>query len=350
MTLPRPIEVIGGGLAGLSLGLALRRAGVPVTIFEAGSYPRHRVCGEFITGLSPDTISRLGLREFLGDALRHREVAWFIATEDRGVGPARIQRLPSPALGLSRHALDDRIATAFVAAGGELRTGVRVAMDDEAVEGRVVATGRRRSRGHAGWMGLKFHVLGLDLARDLELHLGDEAYVGLSRVEGGATNVCGLFRRRELCAKGADLLLGYLQAAGLTALAARLSAAKIEAKSFCAVAAVDFDRTVSATTDEVLRIGDASAMIPPFTGNGMAMAFQSAEAALDPLLAYARGETDWAFACRCIHRALRRRFRLRLASAHLVHPFLLQPRRQRVLASLNRTRLLPLSPLYAALH
>ena len=55
----KPIEIIGGGLAGLSLGLALRRAGVPVTLYEAGSYPRHRVCGEFITGLSPTTISRL---------------------------------------------------------------------------------------------------------------------------------------------------------------------------------------------------------------------------------------------------------------------------------------------------
>jgi menaquinone-9 beta-reductase len=45
MTLSRPIEIIGGGLAGLSLGRALARAGVPVTVYEAGNYPRHRVCG-----------------------------------------------------------------------------------------------------------------------------------------------------------------------------------------------------------------------------------------------------------------------------------------------------------------
>jgi 2-polyprenyl-6-methoxyphenol hydroxylase-like FAD-dependent oxidoreductase len=30
------MEIIGGGLAGLSLGLALQRAGVPVTIYESG--------------------------------------------------------------------------------------------------------------------------------------------------------------------------------------------------------------------------------------------------------------------------------------------------------------------------
>ena len=47
----QPIEIVGGGLAGLSLGLALRQQDIPVTLFEAGSYPRHRVCGEFITGL-----------------------------------------------------------------------------------------------------------------------------------------------------------------------------------------------------------------------------------------------------------------------------------------------------------
>ena len=57
----RGVEIVGGGLAGLSLGLALRRAGVPVTLHEAGEYPRHRVCGEFIAGLDERTRARLGL-------------------------------------------------------------------------------------------------------------------------------------------------------------------------------------------------------------------------------------------------------------------------------------------------
>jgi hypothetical protein len=55
-------------------------------------------------------------------------------------------------------------------------------------------------------------------------------------------------------------------------------------------------------------------------------------------------------ACGRLRDALRRRFRLRLAAAGLLHPFLLQPRRQRWLARLARTRLLPFRPLYAALH
>lgn len=336
----RPIEIIGGGLAGLSLGLALRRAGVPVALSEAGEYPRHRVCGEFISGLAPATIARLGLGPLLADALEHRNVAWYIG--DRA---ARIQRLPSPALGLSRHVLDARLAAAFVAAGGELHTRTRVT-DLAAKPGRLFTTGRRRAR--SPWLGLKIHARGLRLTRGLELHLGENAYVGLARIEADQVNICGLFRRRELCAKGGDLLLGYLQAAGLAALAARLAAAELDAGSFCAVAGVAFDHRVAAAGRACL--GDACAMIPPFTGNGMAMAFQGAELALDPLLAYAQGTSAWPETCRLIHRALHRNFRVRLASAGALHPFLLQPPRQRWLSALTRARLLPLRPLYTLLH
>ena len=40
MISPPPIEIIGGGLAGLSLGLALRRAGVPFSlhVYETGPH------------------------------------------------------------------------------------------------------------------------------------------------------------------------------------------------------------------------------------------------------------------------------------------------------------------------
>ena len=183
MNSPRPIEITGGGLAGLALGLSLRRSGVPVTILEAGRYPRHRVCGEFITGLAPETAARLGLAPFLADALSHREVAWFL---NGGAKPARVQRLPSPALGLSRYALDARLAAAFVDGGGELRTDTRVT-DFAPRTGRVFATGRRRGR--SPWLGLKIHARSLALVRDLELHLGAHAYVGLSRIEDGAANV-----------------------------------------------------------------------------------------------------------------------------------------------------------------
>ncbi|HSY54693.1 MAG TPA: NAD(P)-binding protein [Opitutaceae bacterium] len=341
MTLPRPIEIIGGGLSGLALGAALRRADVPVVIFEAGAYPRHRVCGEFITGLDEKTISCLGLAPLFADATRHQSVLWYLHG-----APMRVQTLPSPALGLSRHALDARLAGEFVRLGGELRTQTRVA-DDSAPPGRVFATGRRRGR--PAWLGLKFHVRGLELAADLELHLGHGAYVGLTPVEDGLVNVCGLFHRRDdVHGDRAALLLAHLRAAGLDQLAGRIEPAKIDENSFSAVAGLRFDRSPPRTNRLVL--GDAFAMIPPFTGNGMAMAFQSAELALGPLLAYARGDAGWPATCRAVHTRLQRRFRLRLASASALHAFLFSPRRQDCLFALNRAHLLPLRPLYHALH
>ena len=343
------IEIIGGGLAGLSLGLALSREKIAVRVVEAGRYPRHRVCGEFITGLEDDTIAQLGIAPLLADAPRHREAVWFV---DGAM--ARKETLPQPAIGISRHALDARLAEAFVGHGGELCLDTRVT-SVEGRPGRVLAVGRRR--GHSPWLGLKVHVRNLALARDLELHLGDEAYVGLSRVEDGAINVCGLFRRRRIPALGSPpphdaatngakpdssapsldavqaTMWRYLDACGLSSLRARLATAEIDANSFCAVAALEFDARV-APRDEIC-IGDACAMIPPFTGNGMAMAFQSALIARDPLLRYARGEISWEEACRTANAALRTRFRLRLASADWLHPFLLRPRRQRWFAALR---------------
>lgn len=340
MTSLRPIEIIGGGLAGLSLGLALRRAGAPVTIIEAGHYPRHRVCGDFITGLSESTIATLGLAPHLADALKHREVAWFHREK-----PARLQRLPAPALGLSRHALDARLAAAFIAAGGDLRTDTRAA-DFTPSPGRIIATGRARS--DSPWLGLKLHVRGLALTRDLELHLGDDCYVGLALVETGAVNVCGLFRRRALSAPGPELLASYLRAAGLPGLAARINAATPEPDSCCAMAALAY--TSPPPEPDIIRLGDAHGLIPPFTGNGMALAFQSAETALAPLLAYADHSAPWSETCHTINTALQRRFRVRLSAARAFHPFLLRPRRQRWLAALTRAHLLPLRPLYALLH
>ncbi len=337
----RTIEIVGGGLAGLSLGVALRHQGVPVTIHEAGDYPRHRACGEFIAGLAPATIAHLHLESALSGALVHRNVAWFIPGQ-----PTRTQPLPEPALGLSRHTLDLRLAENFEALGGELRRRTRI-VDRDIVAGRVSAMGRRRAAA-SRWIGLKVHARNLPLRQELELHLGDGGYIGLARIEDNQVNICGLFQRRPLSDSGPELLLHYARAIGLTELASRIAQAELVPESFCAVAALEFSRVADSPNE--IRLGDAAAMIPPFTGNGMAIAFQSAEVALDPLVAFAEGKADWAATCAVTNAALSGRFRLRFASARALHPFLIQRRKQHWLGVLGRARLLPMRALYAALH
>jgi flavin-dependent dehydrogenase len=114
------------------------------------------------------------------------------------------------------------------------------------------------------------------------------------------------------------------------------------------VAGVSFVRT--GRSDGRLNLGDTFAMIPPFTGNGMAMAFQCAELALDPLLAWTRGERAWADSVGAVNTALRKKFARRLAAAETAHPFLFSTKRQRWLAAVARMGIVPLRPLYHLLH
>jgi 2-polyprenyl-6-methoxyphenol hydroxylase-like FAD-dependent oxidoreductase len=336
----QPIEIIGGGLAGLAAGLALRRSGVPVTVFEAGDYPRHRVCGEFISGLDPETVRTLGLGDLLAGAVANTSVTYHV--RDKVLGPFP---LPATAWGISRHTLDARAARAFQEAGGILKARTR-APDDAAKPGRVLANGRRRTG--TFWVGLKVHAYQLALGSDLEVHLGDRAYVGLSRIESAGVNICGIFFRRATDQRGPGLLLAYLEGCGLGALAERLRAARVDPNSFC-VTAASLGSPGCAEADTV-RIGDALASIPPYTGNGLAMALQSAESAVGPLEAYARGTSHWSDCVRSVARAQRGRFRRRLAVAAFLHPCLLYRRRQACLSLLAGSGLLPFRTLYSALH
>jgi len=337
---PLPIEIIGGGVAGLATGIALRAYGIPVTLYEAGDYPRHRVCGEFISGLGDSTSKALGIGACIADATPHRSVTYYLRQK-----PLRPFAMPATAWGISRHTLDTRMARAFVAAGGMLRTQERVSNDD-APEGRVFATGRSRMGRY--WVGLKMHVYNLSLVNDFEVHLGERAYVGLSRTENGAVNVCGIFHSREVDARGPDLILDYLRACGVPDVAERILAADPDPESFCVTAASLGDHRFA--PPDRIRIGDACATIPPFTGNGLAMALQGAELAIGPLTDYAHASSSWAEATRLIATRQRRRFRRKLMLASLLHPFFLEKRRQSLLAGLVSRGLVPFRLFYAALH
>jgi menaquinone-9 beta-reductase len=61
--------VIGGGPAGGTMGLLLARAGWRVALLERKSFPRRKVCGEFLSAPNLALLGELGLREeFLDQA------------------------------------------------------------------------------------------------------------------------------------------------------------------------------------------------------------------------------------------------------------------------------------------
>ena len=283
----KPVTIIGGGLAGLGLGIALRERKVPVTIYEAGHYPRHRVCGEFISGAGQGTVASLGIQTHAA------QTAAFVSGDHCG----RFD-LPTTALCVSRYDLDKTLADAFCTAGGKLICGTRVELRGEGI---VHATGRRSHPVEDGWrwFGLKAHATGVDLEADLEMHLVPNGYIGICRLPEDLINVCGLFRKRKGDTERITL-------AG--SLGPRFSNAHWIEGSAVAVSGLCF---CEPQTSDECHIGDAHAMIAPLTGNGMSMAFESATAAVNPVLAYASGAAAWQEAVDGINAALAQ-FRARL--------------------------------------
>ena len=338
--LKREITIAGGGLAGLSLAIGLRLREVPVTVLEAGNYPRHRVCGEFISGVSGETLQQLGIAVLFEDALQHRSVAW----HDCGRLIHR-DRLEKPALGISRYLLDERLRQHAELLGVMVKTGIRARPEPR--DGLVWTAGRRPC--HGSWLGLKAHVRDLPKSADLEMHAGSNGYAGLAEVEDSWTNVCGLFRiDRSIQATGADLLPAYLEVGGNRKLAGQLRDGEWRKNSFSAVAG--FALGCQIPLPGLLVLGDAESMIPPFTGNGMSMAFQAAELALDPLTRWSHGEQSWQEAANAVRAAVRKKFKRRLAVSGLLHPILLANGGRSLLQSLASASLLPFQPMLAMIR
>jgi len=335
--LKREITIAGGGLAGLSLAVALRNREMAVTVLEVGTYPRHRVCGEFISGVSAETLATLGIDGLFDQALHHRTLAW----HDRG-RLLLLDRLKNPAIGISRHRLDQRLRDRVVALGGVVRTGERARPAPQ--DGLVWAAGRRPRNGP--WIGLKAHVRYPNQAADLEMHAGTNGYAGLAGVEDGWTNVCGLFQiDRSLPAHGGALLPAYLEAGGNARLAATLRDCEWREGSFSAMAGFELGR--QAPLPGLLCLGDAESMIPPFTGNGMSMAFEAAECALAPLVAWAQGELAWQKVTNTVRARLIQKFSRRLKVASALHSILLESSGRSVIQQLASARLLPFQTMLA---
>lgn len=318
----KPITIVGGGLAGLTLGIGLRQREVPVTLYEASDYPRHRVCGEFISGRGRMALEQLGLQEKIlqSGALIAKDAAFF-------VGKKRIRhQLPQPALSISRYHLDALLADIFEKTGGELKPNQRWTQNFG--DSVVRATGRRpRAQNlNSRWFGLKVHATNVTLEADLEMHIVPNGYVGVCRLPSNEVNVCGLFQSDGPVRDLSREWRRWLEGPSTSVLNQRLRDAAFDDTSFCSVAGLDL-HPHHASEHVECSIGDAVTMIAPATGNGMSMAFESATLAIEPLVRFSNGNVDWNETKKAIAFVCDQKFARRLKwSARLQYLLMSQPR------------------------
>lgn len=293
------------------MAIEARRLGLQVTVWERERFPRHKVCGEFVSAESLPWLER----EIPGVVARSAFItrAEFISRRGRAHG----FQLPRPARGLSRRALDEALWRTAAGAGASVREGATVLRvrsrlgkrttaweieseggPPEAARALVVACGRwwriegldspvREERKNAAgpWLGAKAHFCGLTPRRAVEMYYFPGGYCGLAAVEGGLYNACCLVHRsllRDASAGAARDFAGWIRAiASHPALNDRLRGAIQEGETVTTAPVRPARRR--ATHAGALFVGDAAGFLDPFTGDGISMALHSGRLAAEEL-------------------------------------------------------------------
>ncbi len=252
------VQVIGGGPAGAAAALAALSENSPVVLCERSSFPRHKVCGEFLSPEIAGVLDRLGV---LGRFEEARPAAIRRVNLHFGKREKR-WTLAEPGFGLSRYALDSLLMESAVRAGATL-CRESASPDREPV---VVASGRQltSSKG-ARLFGFKAHFDG-PVDDSVNLFFFGRCYVGISSVENARTNVCGL--APEPLLRSLDFDIDRLVRSS-PQLAERLSPLERLMKWRIAGPLVFGENLQVLTGENIYPAGDRAAFIDPFTGSGI---------------------------------------------------------------------------------
>jgi flavin-dependent dehydrogenase len=301
------VLILGGGVAGSAASIALARKGRRVTLIEREPTPRHKVCGEFLSGEALEDLHLLGIDVTSLGAVPINYVRLAAARR------AATAPLPFPAKSLTRKTLDSALIGAAVAAGVRVERGRGVhsltrvtanlwqaTLDDGATyeaPAAFLATGKHDLRGHGRpkdphqWIGFKMYYRlsasqTADLADASELTLYSGGYGGIQPVEDGITNFCCVVQRQYFARAG-------LKWEGLLAkmrqdcphLAMRLDGAEPLLDKPITITQIPYGYLRRSTEDGLYCIGDQAAVIPSFTGDGISIALHTARRAAAAFLA-----------------------------------------------------------------
>jgi menaquinone-9 beta-reductase len=342
--------IVGGGLAGCNAAITLAQHGRRVILLEAGEYPRHKVCGEF---LSPECAALFAENGFLEVLQNHQPMQ--IRTI-RLTAPDRSEwctTFPAPAIGISRYTLDAALAQYAVSHRAELQTKARVsgiqgsldkgftlsvrspdgiytifARSVIAAHGKRSTLDRTLNRSFLNrpqpFVGLKRHFRGAPLPQHLDLHIFPGGYCGMSEVEDGTANVC-LLVRQEVFQRAGDIdhFVEWM-ADQNPYLGAWLSQATPVEDEWLSISQIPFMNKGTVQND-VLFAGDSAGMIAPLAGDGMAMALHGGKLAAQSVERWLSGAIGSDQMLREYSQNWQQTFAMRLRLGRVLQSFMLRP-------------------------
>lgn len=296
--------VIGGGPAGSMAALQLASTGRDVMLLEKERQPHHKVCGEFLSLETVQYLRRVGIDP--------AELGAQIIQCVRLHSGCHTTESPLPffALSLSRYVLDEALLRKAASCGCQVRRGVFVSQlrttgeswevqlrGCESIHTKTVflATGKHDLNGTKRGEGFQNDLVGFkmhwkldrgemhSLERAMELFLFRGGYGGLSLVEGGIANLCLVVGREVLSKLGGWTQLLQAIRDEVPGVEQRLRNATPCWTKPLAISSIPYGY-LAQQADGLWRIGDQAAVIPSFTGDGMAIALHSASMAAEMYL------------------------------------------------------------------
>jgi flavin-dependent dehydrogenase len=315
------VIIAGGGPAGASAAIHLATRGARVLLAEQKTFPRPKLCGEFISPECAQHFDRLGVKDqmFAAGPASLAETVFYSRNGSKVSVPSSWFGSDGVALGLSRAEMDERLLRRAYSAGATVLEDAQVTdlvFEEGRVRGVAIragsqpdragsqpetyraaitidATGRTRALARRlpavkenakpkrpPMIAFKAHLENTLVAPGAcEIYFYRRGYGGLSSIENGLSNLCFIASARDVrsCASDADRVMREVVSQNRRA---RFTLAGARTQSqWLAVSLDGFGRQDVAPAEGLLTVGDAASFIDPFTGSGMLMALESGELA-----------------------------------------------------------------------